>query len=254
MDCYEKGIISDSSCDDLDLSWGNSDTIIELVHHIARKKGLGLLLGKGVKQAANELGNGAEKLAVHIKGLEGPAHDPRSGKALAVTYALGNRGMCHIHPLNAAAYDNRKSTFGLLPYGLTDPQTLDRWEEAGKGKAAKLIQDYGIIPDVVGICKFYIFRGIGPTELGRLLTLLTGWDIDGHEVLAVGERVYNLQRKFNVREGIRKSDDLLPEKCLQMPEFGKYSTVKECQLIDPVSMIEECYKARGWSEEGIPAD
>jgi aldehyde:ferredoxin oxidoreductase len=252
MDCYENGIISDVAGDGLDLSWGNAETIITLVNKIASKDGLGALLGKGVRQAAKELGNGADKLAVHIKGLEGPAHDPRSGKALAVTYALGNRGMCHIHPINAAAYDSRKTNFGLIPYGLTDPQTLDRWEEKGKGKEAKLLQDFGIIPDVLGICKFYIFRGVGPAELGRLLSTLTGWDINGQEVLTIGERVYNLQRKFNVREGIRKADDLLPERCLQMPEFGKYASTPECQIKDAVSMIEECYKARGWSKKGIP--
>ena len=252
MDCYENGIISGVKADGLDLSWGNAETMVALVDKIASKDGLGELLGKGVRQAANELGNGADKLAIHIKGMEGPAHDPRSGKALAVTYALGNRGMCHIHPLNAAAYDNRKNNFGLIPYGLTDPQKLDRWEEKGKGKEAKLLQDFGIIPDVLGICKFYIFRGIGPDELGRLISTLTGWDVNGQEILSVGERVYNLQRKFNVREGIKKEDDMLPERCLQMPEFGKYSPMSECQLKDPISMIEECYKARGWDQEGIP--
>ncbi len=252
MDCYENGIITDMKADGLNLSWGNAETIVTLVGKIASNDGLGELLGKGVRQAAQELGNGADKLAIHIKGLEGPAHDPRSGKALAVTYALGNRGMCHIHPLNAAAYDNRKNNFGLLPYGLTDPQTLDRWEEKGKGKEAKLLQDFGIMPDILGICKFYIFRGIGPDELGKLITTLTGWDINGQEILATGERVYNLQRKFNVREGINKADDMLPERCLQMPEFGKYSLVSACQLKDPISMIEECYQARGWNQEGIP--
>jgi aldehyde:ferredoxin oxidoreductase len=252
MDCYENGIINDVTADGLDLSWGNAETIVTLVNKIASKDSLGALLGKGVRYAAQELGNGADKLAVHIKGLEGPAHDPRSGKALAVTYALGNRGMCHIHPLNAAAYDSRKNNFGLIPYGLTDPQTLDRWKEEGKGKEAKFLQDFGIIPDVLGICKFYIFRGIGPDELARLLSTLTGWDINGREILTIGERVYNLQRKFNVKEGIGKADDMLPERCLQMPEFGKYSSTSECQLKDPVGMIEECYKARGWSKEGIP--
>jgi len=252
MDCYENGIISEEKADNLDLSWGNSETMMALIDKIANNDGLGELLGKGVRQAALELGNGADKLAIHVKGMEGAAHDPRSGKALAVTYALGNRGMCHIHPLNGAVYDNRKNNFGLIPYGLTDPQMVDRWAEKGKGKEVKLLQDFGIIPDVLGICKFYIFRGVGPDELGRLISTLTGWEVNGQEILSVGERVYNLQRKFNVREGIKKADDMLPERCLQMPEFGKYSSVPECQLIDPESMIEECYIARGWDSEGIP--
>jgi len=253
MDCYEKGIISKEDADGLDLTWGNTETIVELVKKIANRKGIGQVLSEGTRSASKKIGKGSDAMAIQVKGLEGAAHDPRSGKTLALTYGLGNRGMCHIHPIEGMAYDSLKNDFGLIPYGLTDPQTVDRFAEEGKGKSAKMLQDWGIIPDIVGICKFFIYNGLGPGELARLISTLTGWDIDGRELLTIGEHVYNLQRMFNVREGIKKKDDMLPERVLKLPEFGKYASVKECEIKDYVRMLEECYVARGWDlETGIP--
>ncbi len=254
MDCYEKGIISKEEADGLDLTLGNAEAMVELLKKIAIRDGIGQVLGEGVRRASQEIGKGSDVLAVQLKGLEGPAHDARSGKTLAVTYGLSNRGMCHIHPLEGMAYDSgNKCDFGLIPYGVPDPQTVDRFAEVGKGKIAKRLQDFGIVPDIVGICKFYIYNGLGPRELAKLLSLLTGWDIDGEELLNIGERVYNFQRMFNVREGVRKTDDMLPERCLKLPEFGKYSSVKECEIRSYNRMLEECYEARGWDlETGIP--
>lgn len=254
MDCYEKGIISKEEADGLDLTWGNAEAMVELLKKIASRDGIGQVLGEGVRRASQEIGKGSDVLAVQLKGLEGPAHDARSGKTLAITLGLSNRGMCHIHPLEGQAYDSgNKCDFGLIPYGVPDPQTVDRFAEEGKGKIAKRLQDFGIVPDIVGICKFYIYNGLGPGELAKLLSLLTGWDIDGEELLNIGERVYNFQRMFNVREGVRKTDDMLPERALKLPEFGKYSSVKECEIKNYNRMLEECYEARGWDlETGIP--
>jgi aldehyde:ferredoxin oxidoreductase len=250
MDCYEKGILSKEDTDGLDLTWGNPDTMVELVNKIANRDGIGQILGEGTKRAAQKFGKGADVLAIQVKGLEGPAHDPRSGKTLAVMYGLGNRGMCHIHPLEGMAYDSGKNDFGLIPYGLPDPQTVDRFAEEGKGKIAAKLQDWGVIPDVVGTCKFYIYNGLAPEDLARQISTLTGWDISAEELLTVGKRVYNLQRAFNVREGVKKSDDMLPERVLSMPEFGKYAQVEECVIKDYQGMLEECYTERGWQQEG----
>jgi aldehyde:ferredoxin oxidoreductase len=170
-------------------------------------------------------------------------------------YGMGNRGMCHIHPLEGMAYDSYKNDFGLIPHGIPDPNDVSRFDEEGKGKIAKMLQDFGTIPDVVGICKFFIYNGLGPTELAEMLSLLTGWSMSDKELLKIGERVYTLQRMFNVREGMDKKDDMLPERILKLPECGKYSLVRECEIRKYSKMLEECYAARGWSlETGIPSD
>jgi len=255
MDCYEDGIISREEAGGLDLSWGNAETVIELVGRIARREGIGGILAEGVRRASREIGRGSDRLAVHVKGLEGPAHDARSGKTLAVTYALSNRGMCHIHPLEGMAYDSQKKDFGLVPYGVPDPEAVDRFAEEGKGTIARTLQDFGMVPDILGICKFYIYNGLGPAELAEMLSALTGWDMDGDELLALGGRVYDLQRMFNAREGIGKADDTLPERCLRLPEFGSYASVRECEIKDLSRMVEECYRARGWDgATGLPQE
>ena len=253
MDCYERGILSKEEVDGSDLTWGNTDTIVELVRKISSRKGIGRILGEGSRRASQEIGKGSDLLSMDLKGLEGPAHDGRSGKALAIMYGVGNRGMCHIHPIEGMAYDSLKNDFGLVPYGLPDPKTVDRFAEEGKGSAAKLLQDFGILPDILGICKFYAYNGLGPPELAELVSSLTGWDIDVNELLKIGERVYNLQRMFNVREGISRKDDLLPERICKIPEFGKYSSVSDCEIKDFERMLDEYYEAREWDREtGIP--
>ncbi len=253
MDCYEQGILSEEAADGLELDWGNTDVMVDLVRRIARREGIGKVLGEGVARASQIIGRGSHELAIHAKGLEGPAHDGRSGKALAVMYGLSNRGMCHIHPLEGMAYDSLKLDFGLIPFGVPDPNTVDRSDELGKGTICKTLQDFGIVPDIVGICKFYAYNGLGPLEISNLVSSLTGWDIDAGELLRIGERVYNLQRMFNVREGVRRTDDMLPERCFRLPEFGKYSSVNECAIHNYDAMLNECYEARGWDRDtGIP--
>ena len=256
MDCYENGIITKEEADGLDLTWGNTETVITLVRKIADRDGIGHVLGEGVRRASQKIGKGSEKLAIHVKGLETPAHDARSGKVQMITFGTQNRGMCHTHAAEGIVYDHIKMDLGLIPYGIPDPNTIDRFAEEGKGKIAKMLQDFEILPDVLGICRFYTyFNALDVGDLAQMISSLTGWDVDGGELLAVGERVYNLQRKFNTREGIRKKDDMLPERCLKLPEFGKYASVEECQIKDQVHMLEDYYEARGWDKEtGVPLD
>ena len=109
MNCYEQGILDKHNTDGLDLSWGNADAIIELLNQINERRGLGDLLAEGVRRAAEIIGPGASELAIHVKGLEGPAHDPRSGKTLAICYGTANRGMCHIHPIEGHVWDAAKN-------------------------------------------------------------------------------------------------------------------------------------------------
>ena len=111
--------------------------------------------------------------------MEAPAHDPRSGKALAVTYGTANRGMCHIHPLEAMGYDSGKMDFGMIKYGVPDPETVDRWEEKGKGKIVKILQDGLIVPDILNTCKFLVYAGLTLDNYVEMLSAITNWDIDG---------------------------------------------------------------------------
>lgn len=246
MECYEHGVIKKKDIGGLDLSWGNPDALPELVRLISMREGIGDILAEGVKIASEKLGKGSEEFAIHGKGLEAPAHDARSGKALAVAYGTANRGMCHIHPLEGMAYDSGKFDFGLVKYGLSDPNTVHRWDEKGKGKSVKILQDGLIMPDILCICKFFLYGGLNLDNYADMLSALTGWEIDGWELLKVGERVTNLQRLFNMREGFGRNDDLIPERVRKIPSFGIYKDEQRCAIKDYEGMLNEYYEARGW--------
>ena len=253
MECYEKGLISKEDTEGLDLSWGNADLLPVLVEKISKREGIGDILADGVLKAAKKVGKKAEKFAIHCKGLEGPAHDSRSGKALAVTYGTANRGMCHIHPLEGMAYDSGKFDFGMIPYGVPDPNTVDRWDEKGKGKIVKILQDGLIMPDVLGVCKFFMYAGVTLEQYARLLSSFTGWNLEGKDLVRIGERTNNLQRLFNTREGFSKEDDSIPDRAKQRPLFGAYQDEDRCIIKDYEGMLDEYYEARGWdTETGIP--
>jgi aldehyde:ferredoxin oxidoreductase len=246
MECCQAGLISGGELSGLDLSWGNGEVLPVLVRLIAERKGLGDVLAEGVRRAAEKIGAKAATFAIHVKGLEGPAHDPRSGKALALAYGTANRGMCHIHPVEAMAWDRGKMDWGLMKYGLPDPESVDRWGEAGKGQAVKLLQDGLVVPDIVGVCKFFMYAGLTLDHYAEMLSALTGREHTARDLLAAGERTVNLQRLFNVREGLAREDDRLPERVKSVPLFGKYQKIRECGIADYEAMLDEYYEARGW--------
>jgi len=253
MECYEKGLLTKEECQGLDLRWGNAEILPTLVRMIAYREGIGDLLADGVRNAAKKIGRGADEFAIHGRGLEAPAHDPRSGKALAITYATSNRGMCHIHPLEGMAWDRGKLDWGLQKYGLPDPNNVERWDESGKGSAVRLLQDGLVLPDVLGTCKFYMYGGVTVDHWAEMIANLTGWDINGAELLKIGERVINLQRLFNGREGLSAKDDMLPARMLEVPAFGKCSNTPECVFHEFNSVMQEYYQARGWDPiTGMP--
>lgn len=252
MECAEKGLIPTDPEDGIRLEWGNAESLPTLVECIAQRKGIGDLLSLGVRAMAARLGPEALDGAIHVKGLEGPAHDPRSGKLLALTYGTNNRGMCHIHPLEAKAFDRDKVSFGLEKYGLPDPETVEAWSENNKGRIAAVLQDYGVLFEMFATCKFYGYCGLELDDYASLLAATTGWDIDGEELLKAGERVNTLQRLFNLREGFTAADDMIPDRICRVPAFGRYSGQPGCAIQDYRSMLTDYYRARGWSTEGVP--
>jgi aldehyde:ferredoxin oxidoreductase len=253
MECAENSLLSKEDLAGLDLSWGNAAVMPVLLKMISHREGIGDLLAEGVRVAAKRIGKGAEAFAVHVKGLEGPAHDGRSGKALAISYGTGNRGMCHIHPVEAMAWDSGKMDWGLQKYGLPDPNQVGRWDEAGKGTAARLLQDGLNLPEILCTCKFFMYAGVTVDHWAAILSALTGRPYSGLDLLDIAERVYTLQRLFNLREGFTAADDQLPERVKAVPAFGKYQAEPACAIQDYDSMLREYYVARGWDPHtGVP--
>ena len=227
-----------------------------MAEKIFKREGLGDLLALGVRAAAEKIGKGSSAAAMHVKGLELLAHDPRTeegGKAWAIQYGTGNRGMCHVHPhepvIVESCHDELAEKFGNIE------DAKAPYTEKGKGKLVKWAQDYGNAINTLGLCNFhsYLVPGSDPQRYTRVLSAATGWELDFDELMQIGERVSNLQRCFNVREGIRRKDDMIPERLMQPPAFGPFSDRPETQLKNYDAMLDEYYVERGWDvETGIP--
>ena len=253
MECFEKGILAREDLGGLDLRWGNAGALPGILRLIALREGAGDILAEGVRLAAERLGRGCEAFAIHVKGLEGPSHDGRSGKNLALTYGTGSRGMCHIHPVEAMAFDSNKMDWGMQKYGLPAPETVDRWDEEGKAPMVKLLQDGLNLPEILCTCKFFMYAGLTLDHLAELLAAETGQACTGWDLLAVSERVITLQRLFNLREGLTARDDQLPERVKRVPAFGKYRDEPRCAVQDYDGMLRDYYLARGWDPDtGVP--
>jgi aldehyde:ferredoxin oxidoreductase len=241
MEAYERGLLTSTDAGGVDLRWGNAEAIVEVIRQMGENQGLGALLGQGVKRAAEQLGNGAEEFAVHVKGLELPMHDPRAYFSMAVNYATSPRGACHMRgqPLGFECGDTMPEA------GIMEPQ--DRFGLSGKGLASKVAQDMASIYNSLVICAFAANK-LQPGQIGNLLNAVTGEGYSGQRVLTIGERISNLQRLFNLRAGMDPAEDRLPPRILEAtstgPIAGKVPNIAE--------QLREYYQVRGWSEEGLP--
>jgi len=251
MECFEKGLITKDDTDGIELTWGNHKAMVEMVKKIGEREGFGALLGDGVRRAAERIGGLAAEYAIHVKGMELPAHDPRAAMTRAVGYATGSIGAAHFEAAGASLIENYLE--GTMPLKLTDlgyPTHLNRFTTEGKGILTAKAQDFGCILDSLVICEFLSHsHGVEPSYLVELLNSATGWDMDLNEFMLTGERIFNLKRMFNVRRGISRKDDTLPPRILTQKR-GSGGAAESLPFLG--AMLSEYYSHRGWSEEGIP--
>jgi len=242
-EAFEKGLLSLEETGGLALTWGNAEALLTLVAQIGLGEGLGRLLGRGVKQAAAVVGRGSEDYAIHVKGLEVPYHDPRAFTSMAVVYATAVRGACHLEGLT---YFAEGGAFPSGKLGLDrkwDPHASD-----GKAELAKRMQDFMGVFNALGLCKFLIRGRQGPEELAAWVSAVTGWEMDGQELMNAGERLFNLKRLTGTRFfGISKKDDTLPPRLLvdARPTGGAAGVLPELER-----MLTEYYQLRGWDADG----
>ncbi len=239
MDLSEKRII------DEDILWGDGKAILSLIEDIAYRRELGDILAEGTRSAAKKIGHGAEEYSIDVKGLEMPMHDPRAFTSMAINYATGNRGACHLESLSYYAEQGLK-----LP-GIKMRESYDPHSDEGKAELAVNMQNYMNVYNALGLCKFLIRGNIGITHLAEWTRLATGIEFTPEELLKVGERLFNLKRVYNVSLGISRKDDLLPPRIMTWAreEGGAKGVIPNIG-----KMLNEYYKIRGWSEEGLPVN
>jgi aldehyde:ferredoxin oxidoreductase len=253
MECWEHGIITPAMTGGLDLTWGNADAVIQLVHLIGKREGIGQLLGEGVKRAAEVLGQGAERFALHVKGQELPMHDPRGKKGLSLAYALSPTGADHMeapHDPLYAGFHPQGHPMGVL--GLIEP--LDPLDlDPRKVRAFFETQKVWSFYNSVGMCDF-VGAPLNIMELTPLVDYVnsvTGWNMSLYEAMKVGERNNTLARVFNNREGFGPADDILPDRLHEGIGNGvlKGSRVDRDQFLAARTTY---YEMAGWGADGKP--
>jgi aldehyde:ferredoxin oxidoreductase len=246
MECYEKGIIGKEDTGGMEIKWGHAPTIVKLCELIGMKKGFGVLLGEGVKVASEKIGKGAEEFAMHVKGLEIPMHNPYRFKEMGLNYATSNRGACHNR--GSPAYVSR----GVLLPQFGYIEKTDGFIEKGKGRLTKIHQDICMMVDALGLCKFVVFfGGVEISMLADAYSAATGLDMTLEDLVKAGERIWMIERIFNVRMGLRRKDDMLPKRFIR-ESLPDGPAAGQTVNLDP--MLEEYYKERGLDSNGIPRE
>ncbi len=246
MECFEKGILTLKDTDGLDLRFGNDEAMMRVIRKIAYRDGVGDLLADGSRAAARKIGKGSEKYAMQIKGLEMPAYDVRGAKAHGLNYATAFTGADHCR---GYAYQEI--------FGIPVPYEVDRFAVEGKGKLTKWNQDVrAATTDCPTMCAFLLDMAFAATSCQNTSTLMdavTGLAFTPEEVQKVGERLNNLAKAFNVREGFTRADDTFPERLMVEPLKAGASKGQVIGRKDLDRMLDEYYSARGWDvESGVP--
>ncbi len=241
---YERGILTKKDTGGLELTYGNHSAMIELIKQIASREGLGNILAEGTKRAAEIIGKGAQAYAMHVKGLELPAYDPRGAKAQGFNYATASIGASHCY-----GYSDQEI------WKVANPREVDRFAEEENADIVIFNQDNTAIAEVGVVCAFTLNWGWFPQLFIKMLAAATGVDqfADPDYMLKVGKRIYALERAFNVREGFNRSHDTLPQRILnESLEFiGVEGVGQRVRYLDKV--LDRYYQLRGWTPEGIPS-
>ncbi len=235
MEAYERRVLSDADIG-FPLRFGDADAAIQLIKMIANLEGIGKTLSYGVRAASKEIGKGSESFAVHVKGLEVPAWDPRGRKGLGLSYATAEVGASHLRGWPATVDPPSESALDVIDSMMT----------ARDGK---------VLTDSLIVCHFTYHLPLSHEQKITLLNAATGFDYNESSISTFAHRVATLTRMFNVREGISRKDDILPERFWEPqkdgPREGMSAFVNTADFEDS---LDKFYELRGWDRNGRPTN
>lgn len=246
MEWYEKGLINKETTDGLDLSFGNGEAMIEMIEKISLRKGFGDILAQGSMRASEIIGGDAYKYAFHVKGMELASCGVRASKGEVLSHVGSERGADHLRPF-ASTID----ALGYLEPELGITTKKNPTEDTDKAWV-KPIKELSLLTNLLGTCLFAsITLAVKGSTWTGLYNSVTGETMSMDELFKCSERVINLERLFNIREGFGRDDDRLPVRLTTEPApdgVGKGVVVNEDVILD------EYYDSMGWDNEGIPSD
>jgi aldehyde:ferredoxin oxidoreductase len=233
MELFEKGLITEKEIG-MSLNFGDADAMVKLIEMTGKGEGFGKKLGLGSYRLAESYG--VPELSMSVKKLEFPAYDARGVQGMGLEYATSNRGACHVRG------------YLISPEILGLPEKLDPAATDGKAGWLKIFQDFTAVVDSSGVCLFTTF-GIGVPQFAKFCNAATGADMSDADLLEAGDRIYNLERVFNLKAGIDPSQDKLPKRMLEEPLPDGPFKGAVCKLD---KMLPDYYNVRGWGRDGVP--
>jgi len=236
MELYEKGLIKPEEIDGPALTFGSGEAIVEWTRKMGAGEGFGANLARGSFKLAEQYGR--PELSMSVKKLELPAYDPRGVQGHGLEYATSNRGGCHVRG------------YMISPEILGIPEQIDRFSLEGKAVWVKAFQDTTAVIDSLGLCLFTSFA-IGADDYRDMFNAIVGENWTTDQLLQAGERIWNIERRFNLNAGITPAEDTLPRRLLEDPIPDGPSRGHVHQL---AKLLPEYYKERGWDEKGIPTE
>lgn len=262
FELYEEGILTNEDTDGLELRWGNHEAVLEMTHRIARREGLGDILAEGGIRASQIIGKDSIKHFVHVKGMGQMNSDERATPALALNIATSSRGCDHLRSRPAIDLYHlpepvlRKIYSQPVPYD--GPLTSEYSDYEGKPWQVFWHENCYMAVDSLGICKYHT-TFLGAThpnfeEWSKLIYLVTGLEMSPKDIWTAAERANNMERMFNLREGLTRKDDWLVDRYFDLPnELGIPAVRGKCIDREKLTkMIDELYAHKGWDEQGVP--
>lgn len=246
MEAYEKNLITKEDLAGRAANWGDSEFLLAMIEEIGNRKGFGARFAAGIRPAAQEIGVEALELVVEVKNLDFPAHDPRSYFSLAINYATSVRGACHLR-----GYPHVGEGGAMLLPEIGFNEAPPRFSMEKKAWITKLYQDLAALHDSLVLCIFIPIHGMSLSDTANLLNYLHGTAYTPQDLMLIGERIVNLQRKINVEDGITSKNDILPPKMFKAAKAG----LRKNQTPEPFTeTLQQYYKLRGWDQQGRPTD
>lgn len=254
IDCFEQGLITTEDTGGIELGWGNAEAMIEMLERTLNREGFGDVLAEGSARAGDYIGNGAEDLAVTVKGTELPAHMPQVKPSLAVIYAVNPFGADHqssehdsSYTPQAAAASPDKYGKRMADIGLTDQQPKDVLNDAKVEYALKTQYAYSAL-DTADACQFVFgpsWQLLGMEELAGVISAVHGEEVTVDDLMTIGARRLNMLRAFNAREGITRESDTLPKRLFE-PLKGGPSDGKSVDRDQFETALSTYYEMAGW--------
>lgn len=230
MELSERGVIGE------EILFGDAGAVVKLVRMIGCREGIGDELAEGSYRFAAKYGH--PELSMSVKKQELPAYDPRGLRGMGLNYATSVRGGCHV-------YGNM-----VYPEVLGAPVRMDPFTNEGKAEMTKTLQDMAAVLDSSGICLF-TEKVLWTTDYVAMVNAVTGFDLDDAEFLCIGDRIWNLQKIFNIGAGLGKEDDTLPPRLMNEP-LPDGAASGRVWVREP--LLDEYYNVRGWNSEGVPSE